>query len=384
MDDSPRNPDENMENQTSFDLSDAIRKWRGNLAQSAAFRSADLDELEAHLRDAIPAFEAAGLSSEESFLIASRRIGSRHTLESEFAKINPARAWLNRPWLAGLLQIVTPGLGNLYSGRPLRGLILHVAVQGIWFFLALALLWLPWPANFLIPAAAAIVVTIFVVFDGVRCARALLPDFPLARYNRWYVYILVAAVLAVVVAPERVLVGSPTRAYVIQAFPADTSSMEPTVLIGDHVLVDKSAYAFSEPKRGDIAFYRSMEHPQTIFMKRIVGMPGETIEIRNREVFINGKKIDEPYVQFLRPPTDGSFTYGRFRGNGFNGDLVPPTVIPADAYFLLGDNRDNSNDSRFMGPVQRQQLLGKAKTIYFSSDPETHKPRWNRIGKTPN
>jgi signal peptidase I len=379
VDGSSRNPDENMENQTSFDLSGAIQKWRRNLAQSAAFRSADLDELEAHLRDAIPALEAAGLSSEESFLIASRRIGTRQALESEFGKINSRRAWLNRPWLAGLLQIVTPGLGNLYSGRPLRGLILHVAVQSIGFFLALALLWLPWPVNFLIPAAAAIVVTIFVVFDGVRCARTPLPDFPLARYNRWYVYILVVAVLAVVVAPERVLVGSPTRAYVIQAFPAPTQSMEPTVLVGDRIVVDKTAYAFSEPKRGDIAFYISTEHPQTIFMKRIVGMPGETIEIRNRQVFVNGKTIDEPYVQFLRPSTDGRFTNG-----AFNGDSVAPTLIPADAYFLLGDNRDNSNDSRFMGPVQRQQLLGKAKTIYFSSDPETHKPRWNRIGKTPN
>jgi signal peptidase I len=249
-----------------------------------------------------------------------------------------------------------------------------VAVQGIVLFLALALLWLPWPANFLVPVAAAILMTVFVIFDGVRCARTAGLRFSLARNNRWYVYILVAAILAIVVAPEQVLVGSPTRAYVIQAFAAPTSSMEPTVLVGDHVIVDKSAYAFSEPKRGDIVFYTATDPSQTIFMKRIVGMPGETIEIRNKEVFISGKKIDEPYVQFLRPSTDGTF----------NGDSMAPTVIPADAYFLLGDNRDNSNDSRFTGPVQRRQFLGKAKTIYFSSDPGTHKPRWNRIGKTPN
>lgn len=86
-----------MENQTSFDLSDAIQKWRRNLAQSDAFDSNNLDELEAHLRDAIPALQAAGLSSEESFLIASRRIGARDALESEFGKINARRAWLNRP-----------------------------------------------------------------------------------------------------------------------------------------------------------------------------------------------------------------------------------------------------------------------------------------------
>jgi len=173
-----------MENQTSFDLSDAIQKWRRNLAQSDAFDSNDLDELEAHLRDAIPALQAAGLSSEESFLIASRRIGTRHALESEFGKINARQAWLNRPWLAGLLQIVTPGLGNLYSGRPLRGLILHVAVQCIVVILALVLLWLPWPVNFLIPVAAAIVVAAFVIFDGVRCVRTARQNFQLARSKR--------------------------------------------------------------------------------------------------------------------------------------------------------------------------------------------------------
>ena len=386
MDGSPRSPDETMENQTPFDLSGAIQAWRRNLAQSAAFRSADLDELEAHLRDAIPALEAAGLSSEESFLIASRRIGTRHTLESEFGKINPGRVWLNRPWLAGLLQIVTPGLGNLYSGRPLHGLILHVVVQCFVVILALALLWLPWPLNFLIPVAAAIrpnsrniAVSQGKGLDLVAAKVSALMESIEVEFAQVKVFSLLVAVLAVVVAPERVLVGSPTRAYVMQTFAADTRSMEPTLLVGDHVVVDKSAYAFSEPKRGDIAFYRFTEHPQTIFMKRIVGMPGETIEIRNREVFVNGKKIDEPYVQFLRPSTDGRFTDG-----AFNGDSVAPTVIPADAYFVLGDNRDNSADSRFMGPVQRRQFLGKAKTIYFSSDPETHKPRWNRIGKTPN
>ncbi len=379
MDGRPRSLDETMENQTSFDLNGAIQEWRRNLSQSPAFDRNDLDELEAHLRDAIPALQAAGLSAEESFLIASRRIGARHTLESEFAKVKSGRASLNRPWLAGLLQVVTPGLGNLYSGRPLHGLILHLTVQGIVLLLALALLRLPWPVNFLLPVAVAIIVAVFVIFDGVRCARTQLPEFPLARYNRWNVYILVVAVFAIIVAPEQVLVGSPTRAFVMQTFAADTSSMAPAVLRGDHVVVDKSAYAFAQPKRGDVVFYRATEHPPMIFMKRIVGMPGETIEIRNRNVFINGKKIDEPYVRFLRPSTDG-----RFLDRTFNGDSVAPRVIPADTYFVLGDNRDDSLDSRFIGPVQRRQFVGKAKTIYFSSDPVTHQTRWNRIGITVN
>jgi len=91
-----------MENQTPFDLSSAIGKWRRNLAESSAFRSADLDELEAHLRDAIPGLLAGGLSSEEAFLIACRRLGTRSALESEFVKINAGRTFLNRPWVSGL------------------------------------------------------------------------------------------------------------------------------------------------------------------------------------------------------------------------------------------------------------------------------------------
>jgi len=102
VDGSPRSSDEAMENQTSFDLSSAIQKWRENLAQSTTFRAADLDELEAHLRDAVPGLQAAGLSPEEAFLIATRRIGPREALESEFRKINATRAWLNKPSLVGL------------------------------------------------------------------------------------------------------------------------------------------------------------------------------------------------------------------------------------------------------------------------------------------
>ena len=91
-----------MENQTSFDLSNAIGNWRRSLAQSAAFRQADLDELETHLRDAIPSLQAAGLSTEESFLIASRRIGPPNSLESEFRKVQNGPVWINRPWRLGL------------------------------------------------------------------------------------------------------------------------------------------------------------------------------------------------------------------------------------------------------------------------------------------
>lgn len=97
-------------------------------------------------------------------------------------------------------------------------------------------------------------------------------------------------------------------------------------------------------------------------------MPGETLEIRDRTVFINGTELQEPYATF-RP---GGESYR---------EAVPPIVLADDEYYLLGDNRDNSMDSRYMGVVHRSRLLGKATMLYYSEDPETEEIRWHRIGK---
>jgi signal peptidase I len=276
-----------------------------------------------------------------------------------------------KPWLAGLLQVVIPGLGNVYAGRFSRGVVLHFLLQLIPLLVVFVLLKLGGLVSILLFLAVAVFAFVFAIYDGVRCAKQAGGHYRLARYNRVYVYLLF--VVAALLLDQYVFLGF-TRAYVFEASQTGSPSMEPTVLAGDRFLVDKTAYLLSGPQRGDLAVYHPQEFPDLIFLKRIVGMPGETIELRDRVVFINGKKIEEPYVRFIEAADakDGQ------------RDSLASTVIPPDAYFVMGDSRDNSNDSRYSGPVERKKIVGKAVTVFFSRDPQTGVVRWNRIGKVVN
>jgi len=233
------------------------------------------------------------------------------------------------------------------------------------------LLWLPAVLNLVVYFLILLSLTVFVVLDGVRSARIAKPDYQLAPYNRWYVYVLVIVGVGVVDS----LILDVTRSHVVQSFQMGSPSMEPALLPGDHLFADRTAYLFSEPRRGDFAIYPNTQFPKIIHVQRIVGLPGETIEIRERVVFINGRKLDEPYVNFVRPTSASEAP----------GDSMPPLLLPDDAYFILGDNRDNSNDSRFSGSIKRQDLRGRAvKTVWFSWDSENSQVRWSRTGKVPN
>jgi len=274
-----------------------------------------------------------------------------------------------RPWLAGLLQVIWPGLGSLYSGRPARGLIIFLAVRCLLFVAIFTLLWLPEGINLVVFLLIILSTWIFIILDGVRSAKAAKADYTLAPYNRWYIYAFLVLGVGIV---DDTLMTDFIRPHLFQAFQVSSPAMSPAVLPGDHLFADKTAYVFSEPRRGDLAIYRSADSPTTMYFDRIVGLPGETIEIRERVVLINGRKLDEPYVHLVRPPSNPALP----------GDSLPPHMIPADEYFVLGDNRDNSNDSRFRGSIKRQDIRGRAAGgIYFSRDPQNSEIRWNRIGK---
>jgi signal peptidase I len=153
---------------------------------------------------------------------------------------------------------------------------------------------------------------------------------------------------------------------VAQATVVPSESMTPTILVGDHFFLDKVAFPANYPEavqkylpvrtisRGEIVALWSPQNPNTRLIKRIIGLPGETIEIRDREVYVNGQKLDEPYAVH----TDAQ-TFDR-------RDNLAPITIPADEFFLMGDNRDNSNDSRFWGFAPRSSLIGKPLFIYWS------------------
>jgi signal peptidase I len=201
--------------------------------------------------------------------------------------------------------------------------------------------------------------------------------------REYFESILVAVVLALFI-----------RTWVVQAFKIPTGSMENNLLVGDHLLVNKLAFApalwplerqvlpIRDIRRGDIIVFKYPEEPERDFIKRVIGLPGETIEMRRKKVYINGSPIDEPYVHFERPLApegspaaldDPMQSYG-------------PRTVPAGHYFMMGDNRDNSADSRFWGFLPASYVKGKALMIYWSFDPNAQgaasvitSTRWSRL-----
>ena len=166
------------------------------------------------------------------------------------------------------------------------------------------------------------------------------------------------------------------RTFVVQAFKIPTGSMENNLLIGDHLLVNKFVFAptlsgiersllpIDPVRRGDILVFKYPQDPERDFIKRVIGLPGETLEVRNKKVFINGKPLNEPYVNFMFPPEerapgDVSFDLNEKRDYG-------PVTVPEGHYFMMGDNRDNSEDSRYWGFMPADYIKGKALFVYFS------------------
>ena len=149
--------------------------------------------------------------------------------------------------------------------------------------------------------------------------------------------------------------------------------MKPTLQIGDHIIVNKFTYKNLELKRGDIVIFPFPEDPSKDFIKRIVGKGGDTVEIKNKQVFING----DPYQEHYKVTTDPYV----FPKDIQQRDNFGPVKIPEDSLFVMGDNRDQSYDSRFWGFVKKSSIKGKAINIYWSWDKENFGVRWERIGQ---
>lgn len=174
------------------------------------------------------------------------------------------------------------------------------------------------------------------------------------------------------------------RAYVVQAFKIPSGSMVPTLLVGDHLLVNKFIYgikipfsdkrilAFRKPSRGDIIVFRYPEDQSRDFIKRVIAVEGDVIEERNKVVYVNGVPLNEPYIQH----TD------RRSLNPFEPrDNFGPFIVPKNKLFVMGDNRDQSYDSRYWGYVDMKDIKGKAFILYWSWDREKNFVRFQRIGK---
>ncbi len=171
------------------------------------------------------------------------------------------------------------------------------------------------------------------------------------------------------------------RTFLFQAFAVPSSSMEKNVLTGDRLLVNKFLFATQSGgplgrllparpiRRGDVVIFKFPEDPRRDFIKRVVALPGESLEIRDKRAFVDGLPLEEPYAFHADDsvwPDDPSIAENRRRR-----DQLPSTRIPAGAYFVMGDNRDDSNDSRFWGPVPKSNVMGRALFVYWSVRPRS-------------
>lgn len=216
----------------------------------------------------------------------------------------------------------------------------------------------------------------------------------------WVKSILIALVLFLVI-----------RTFIVEAFRIPTGSMERTLLVGDFLLVNKAVYgaqvpgtkvqlpAFSQPERGDVIVFVPPHEPDKNYVKRLVGLPGDTLQMVDKVLYVNGQALDEPYIQH----SDGSgmvvslpsmFWQREYLAPGVDPERYRPTrddwgpiIVPEGKAFALGDNRDDSDDSRYWGFVDMRAIKGQPLFIYYSFDPAMARPfpwltqiRWDRIG----
>jgi signal peptidase I len=170
------------------------------------------------------------------------------------------------------------------------------------------------------------------------------------------------------------------RTFLVQAFKIPTSSMEENLQVGDQLLVNKLIYSPTSgvwedvllgkraPRRGDVVVFKYPEDPSRDFIKRVVGLPGETVRIANKRVYIDERPLDEPYVHFLQPPLPETHAGQELTDPTSQGEWGPQRV-PAGRLFVMGDNRDNSRDSRYWGFLPSDQVRGRAVLVYASFAP---------------
>ncbi len=192
--------------------------------------------------------------------------------------------------------------------------------------------------------------------------------------REWGEALVVAVVLALVI-----------RTFIVQAFKIPSGSMVPSLLVGDHILVNKFIYGVRmpvldswilgpwAPQRGDIIVFKYPHDESRDFIKRVIGLPGDVVEVRGNKVYINNKPLKESYTIYdPSAPSSNPHSVGEFSG---------PITVPQDKLFVLGDNRDHSQDSRFWGFLDIHKVEGEAFIIYWSWNSKEGKPRWNRMGK---
>ena len=286
------------------------------------------------------------------------------------------------PLISFLLSILTPGLGQIYNSQIKKGLTIYLLLV----FAEFAIL----PFSDIAKTFSGMVFLMVLVFsifiyaavDSVRVSRAS-ETIKEIRFSKRLI------VLIVIVNIGFYLIFDFGEYLGIKSYSIPTSSNAPALLQGDFIIADLDYYDDTDPRPGELVIFRYPENPEIIYLKRCIASGTQTLEIKDKKVFINGRLFpDSAYVQHIDPRIlardNGGLHYSTFNNLG-SRDNFGPLTVPEGHYFMMGDNRDHSADSRVWGFVPRRFIKGRPHYIYYSWDSAADnffdKIRFDRIGK---
>jgi len=257
-----------------------------------------------------------------------------------------------RPWIAVVMSFLSIPASYLYAGRPIRALV----ITSLWLALIPAIMVfvckLPVTQAGIWALAFVLLYPILIGLDVFHITSRSAPA-PLKRYQRWWIYIAVFLLSTVLIQ----WIAFASKSYITEAFIFPGRSMYPTLQHNDRVLVDKLWFDATKLNRNDVVSYFSLEASQ-LCVGRIAGLPGETLEIRDETLFINRVEVFDQHADFS---AEGKSNYPEMSDYG-------PFTIPAESYFILGDNRRSALDSRINGPVSFKDVRSIVRLIYWSND----------------
>ncbi len=284
-----------------------------------------------------------------------------------------------RRWWIAVLLFVFAACGYLYAGRPIRyfaSLLYFVVVLACLFLLPGE--WLSQPLVFLVSCGVVLAIAFAIIIDLIRLCRQQ-PDYQLRWYNRWWIYLICFLIGSVLSFAPDILGGSAAQS--VRTFSIPSVSSAPTLRVGDYIVVNNQAFKDEGPSRGDVVVFTLPSQENVTWVKRIVGLPGDRVQLKNGELFINDTKMKRtPAGTYERPGEPPIPQFQEHLANGRSyltldigqsvGDNTPAKTVPEGHYFLLGDNRDNSSDSRFpqIGMVPGANIFGLVTGIIYADD----------------
>lgn len=311
---------------------------------------------------------------------------------------------MRRPWWAFVLALLfSVVVAMLYVGRPRRALAYVAAVLA-----ALALgglgIWAGWAWSIVFLGIGTYGVALVAAIDAFRIARAHRAQFDGTWYTRWQALVGIFVLVQGITYASVFLV----RAYVVEPFRIPSASMAPALLPGDYIAAYKWPYGnpgtwdvwlttgaapaeSARPARGDIVVYRHPLDPATIYIKRVIGLPGDVVRSSGHELAVNGEAAKRRFIAAFDRASALDVYEETLAGRSYRIALLKAphpgepfeAKVPAGHYFVMGDNRDNSNDSRYSGFVPETYLVGRPVVIWWSVDPASHIPRSERAGLRP-